>query len=292
MRATSQHMKDMLAAQVSTLATCWRLERTDGQVYRWTDHDESLTVDSEVYEGSWSGGFDKSAIESRIGLGPTDLEVVGFLGSGISRRDIEAGLFDAAQVRVFLVDWTNPDAGVVDLRTGVLGEAVVADQHTYKVEIRGLQAPFTQTVGEVYSPECRANFGDKRCGLDTQDYTIEAEVDALLTLRSFTFIQTSLPPAEPPPMPVDAWQFGVVRFTTGDNAGVTLEVKSIDTGTGTVELKFPMPHPAQAGDEFELLAGCDQRLKTCQAYENVINFRGEPHVPGSAKIFQNLAVRR
>ena len=286
MRATTQHLRDMLNAQVSTLATCWRLERIDGQVFRWTDHDESLTIDGEVYDGSWSGGFDKSAIESNLGLGPTDLEVVGFLGAGLKRIDVEAGRFDGAAIRIFMVDWTQPSTGTIELRHGTLGEVVIADQHTYKVEIRGLAAPFTQTIGEVYSPECRANFCDKRCQLDINHYTHLRGVATITDMRRFT-LDAPLPEGS---VPAGMFSFGIVTSTSGENAGLTREIKSV-TGTQVV-LKFPFPVALKPGDQLEVAPGCDQRKNTCKAYGNFINFRGEPYVPGSTKIYQNLSTRR
>lgn len=35
------------------------------------------------------------------------------------------------------------------------------------------------------------------------------------------------------------------------------------------------------GDTFHIVPGCDKRLATCRdRYANVINFRGEPYLPG------------
>ncbi|MFW8566144.1 DUF2163 domain-containing protein [Orrella sp. 11846] len=278
MKPTTVALQNHINQPVSTLATCWRLARTDGLIYRWTDHDDVLVVDGETYLSAEHGGFDRSAVETRLGLGPSDLELVGFLGEDIKREDLEVGRFDHATIEVFIVNWQEPGMGRIDLRYGTLGQAVIADQHTYKIEIRSLQAAYAQTIGEIYSPECRANFGDARCKLHLPDYTSVGQVLAAYDRRHFATDAQALSRA-----PLAMYDFGIVRFTSGVNAGVTAEIKSF--GSGAIQLKFALPFIPEVGDEVEMSAGCDQRLTTCKAYGNVINFRGEPHVPGSSRIF-------
>jgi uncharacterized phage protein (TIGR02218 family) len=49
-----------------------------------------------------------------------------------------------------------------------------------------------------------------------------------------------------------------------------------------LELWQAMPEPFAAGDAFTVTAGCDKRFDTCRAkFDNVVNFRGFPHIPGN-----------
>jgi hypothetical protein len=41
-----------IAGEVTTLATCWRLERTDGWVCGFTDHDQDIGYDGLTYVAS------------------------------------------------------------------------------------------------------------------------------------------------------------------------------------------------------------------------------------------------
>ena len=42
-----------------------------------------------------------------------------------------------------------------------------------------------------------------------------------------------------------------------------------------------MPDSVAIGDRFRIAPGCDKRLATCaERFANVLNFRGEPYVPG------------
>ncbi|QUN28702.1 DUF2163 domain-containing protein [Cupriavidus sp. KK10] len=73
--------------------------------------------------------------------------------------------------------------------------------------------------------------------------------------------------------------YGKVTFTSGDNAGYSAEVKAFAPGFVTVALPFPFP--VEPGDTYTISAGCDRTFGTCKnRFNNVVNFRGEPYVPG------------
>jgi uncharacterized phage protein (TIGR02218 family) len=58
-----------------------------------------------------------------------------------------------------------------------------------------------------------------------------------------------------------------------------MEVKQF--APGIVTLALPMEFPIVAGDTYTITAGCDKQFGTCKArYNNVVNFRGEPYIPG------------
>ncbi len=41
----------------------------------------------------------------------------------------------------------------------------------------------------------------------------------------------------------------------------------------------------QAGDAFTIRPGCDKSFATCRAkFDNAVNFRGFPHVPGTDQV--------
>lgn len=77
---------------------------------------------------------------------------------------------------------------------------------------------------------------------------------------------------------------GVYYFNTADDGKtvtITYAVQEfVSTAPGQFDLQLQMPHPIQVGDTFEAVAGCDKLLSTCKKFNNVINFRGFPHLPG------------
>ncbi|WP_454737588.1 DUF2163 domain-containing protein [Cupriavidus necator] len=73
--------------------------------------------------------------------------------------------------------------------------------------------------------------------------------------------------------------YGKVTFTSGENAGYSAEVKAFAPGFVTVAM--PLPFPVAPGDTYTIVAGCDRTFGTCKnRFDNVVNFRGEPYVPG------------
>ncbi len=78
---------------------------------------------------------------------------------------------------------------------------------------------------------------------------------------------------------------GLLRFETGRNAGKAFEVKTYREDVLTLYLSPPYP-PAE-GDRAVIYPGCDKRVQTClDKFDNVLNFRGEPHVPGQDEYYK------
>ena len=86
MKAHTQQMQDHLAGTVTTLATCWRLERRDGVAFRFTDHDADLVVDGEAYAAR--AGISRTAVETSAGMAVDNMDVAGILDSeSITERE-------------------------------------------------------------------------------------------------------------------------------------------------------------------------------------------------------------
>jgi hypothetical protein len=79
--------------------------------------------------------------------------------------------------------------------------------------------------------------------------------------------------------------YGSVTFTSGANAGLSMEVRSF--APGAIELILPMPRSVAIGDQFTIVAGCDRTMGTCSGrFANLNNFRGEPYIPGNDILLQ------
>ena len=80
--------------------------------------------------------------------------------------------------------------------------------------------------------------------------------------------------------------YGYVKFTSGANAGYAMEVRSFSPGA--VGLAIPFPNAIAVGDAFTIVAGCDRSMGTCKTrFNNLVNFRGEPYVPGTDTILKS-----
>lgn len=97
---------------------------------------------------------------------------------------------------------------------------------------------------------------------------------------------------------VDDWfNLGVITFESGPNAPQSFEVKDWDQSSNEITLFIPLPETPTVGNAFIIRPGCDKRRTTCRekfalagttdyANGNVINFRGEPDLPGQDAALQ------
>lgn len=276
MRSIPAGLAAAIAAQTAALATLWRVERADGVVLRVTDHDRDLVVGGETYLAAL--GYRASAIRTAAGLAANNLDIDGVLDDdAITEADLRAGRWDHAAVRVSLVDWSTPAGGVLLLRAGWLGQVEIA-RGEFRAELLGLSRAFDGTVGEVYQPTCRASLGDARCGVDLGPLTVTGTIDADASDRR-TLVDSARTES------AGTFDFGLLTWTSGANDGLAMEVRS--STVGGIELQLPMPYAVASGDAYSLTPGCDGLFATCRdRFANVLNFRGEPHVPGTDQLLR------
>ena len=104
MKALSAALQAHLDGGTTTLAWCWRIERGDGVVFGFTDHDRELSFGGVTYEPD--SGFAASEIRSGTDLAVDAQDAEGVLTSDtITETDILDGRWDNAAVEVWRVNW-------------------------------------------------------------------------------------------------------------------------------------------------------------------------------------------
>lgn len=99
---------------------------------------------------------------------------------------------------------------------------------------------------------------------------------------------------------VTGWfDYGMITFESGPNAGLTRSIKSftaVDGSDDIVELHLPFPDPPQIGNAFRIFPGSDKTAATTISKfripgsvnfndGNILNFRGEQYLPGRDAVF-------
>jgi hypothetical protein len=105
--------------------------------------------------------------------------------SGISRDDVIAGLFDLAEVEIYIINYETPADGVMQLISGHLGNALVQDDHLATIEFRSLAQKLNVSIGRTYTHECDANLGDSRCGITLASWTETGTVTSVTDNQNF-----------------------------------------------------------------------------------------------------------
>jgi uncharacterized phage protein (TIGR02218 family) len=260
-----------LQSGATTLATCWRIARADGEVFRFTDHDRALVMAGETYEPE-SGG-EGSAIQASADLSVDNCEVAGLLSSArLSAAELDSGRFDGAAVEIWRVNWQAPDQRLL-VKTGRIGE-VRREGARFTAEIRGFSAALDAARGRVYQRLCDADLGDARCGVDLDAPSYRAAGAVLAVADEARFTAAGLEA-----FPENWFALGRLDWTAGANAGTRAHVRS--QAGGVVALFAPAGRGLAPGDLFEIRAGCDKAHATCRdKFANAVNFRGFHLMPG------------
>lgn len=285
MKSLSAGLLAHYASAGTSVATCWKITRRDGEVFGFTDHDQPIEFAGVVYEART--GFTGSSVDTSAQLKVSNLQVSGFLDSeSFTVADAESGRWDGARFEIFEVNWADLSQGRNVLLTGWLGP-VTRQGQLFVTQLHSLTSALQKPIGQVIGPMCAVKFGSPRCGFDLSSVTIDDEpVTSVTSNRQFA--------ASGLADPAGYFNFGTVTFTTGNNAGIVRDIKE-HQAAGVIILQQSFPFTIQVADEFTITPGCNKLHQTapgvydgdCGAkWDNVINFQGDPWVPLLNKTMQ------
>ena len=265
-----------VATGLTTLCRCWAITRRDGVVHGFTDHDCGLGFDGITFKADT--GLSALALQQSTGLAVDNTEALGALSDAAVREaDIEAGRFDGADVRAWLVNWADVTQRWLQFR-GSIGE-LRRSGGAFQAELRGLTEALNRPLGRVYQKPCTAVLGDSACGFDPSmpGYSETRAVEGVAHRQSFEW--ADLAGFEP------GWfARGKLSVLTGTAKGLHAIIKRdilTKDGARLIELWEPLRADVVSGDTLRLDAGCDKRFDTCRLkFSNLINYQGFPDIPG------------
>lgn len=165
MKSISGGLTTHLNLTTTSLATLWQLTRTDGTQFFFTDHDEDIewpVSSGDIYLAA--SGYKRTAVANQVGLSVDNIDVEGvFDGNQLDEDALRVGLFDYAEIKMMVINYTAIADGILKLRRGRLGEVAYTPQGFYKAELRGMSQNLSQNIVEMYTAECRADLGDTQC---------------------------------------------------------------------------------------------------------------------------------
>lgn len=260
----------------TTRARTWALERADGVVLGFTDHDRDLAFEGIEFRART--GMTARALVQATGLSVDNTEAAGALSdAGLTEGDILAGRYDGAHLSIWEVDWAAPENRRLLFR-GALGEITRAGG-AFKAELRGLSEALSHGGGRVFGAVCPAVLGDDACGFDLSLPGFAVEAGLLAVGEGGAVLD--LPLLEDFEM---GWfTQGRAVFLDGPAAGMIGFVRREERAGGLRRMiLWAAPGIApRPGDRLRIEAGCDKRFETCRLkFANQANFRGFPHVPG------------
>lgn len=256
-------------ADWQTLTHCLRIEPLHGPVVRLTDYPVDLKMSNgEVYQTF--AGYQISDYQVTTDMSGSAIDLEGILGIvGIEREQIAAGVYDNARCYLFATSWAAPVEDEEPITKSILGKAKLVDDK-FTIEQMSLIDALNQSVGESFNVRCGKTLGQltgrplKVCGVDLGPLTVTGSLTAVtsrLICRDASRGEVA-----------DWFAYGLITWTSGDNAGLApMQVKRHEAD-GTLELFEAVPYPMQVGDGYSMTPGCRKRLEDCRdKFNNIIN---------------------
>lgn len=170
MKSAGAALNTHIQGEATTLAQFWKVKRTDGTIFTFTSHDADLSVDlsdgdgTAIYEAETS--FKRTAISNNDELAVDNLDVEGLLKSDkIDETELRRGLFDFAEVWVFIANYESLGDGFIRMRRGWFGEVTITPNGVFKTELRGMTQVLARIRSDVYEAECPYDLGSVQCGV-------------------------------------------------------------------------------------------------------------------------------
>lgn len=190
MKNVTSLMDAHLDQRVLTLANMWRLQRADGVVMGFTDHDQPLDFDDGDGEITYEArsGMTASSLSSSSELRVDTQDVVGILDSDrINDNDLRAGRYDNAEVKYFKVNFedTSTSMGDIKMKITTTGE-VRMEGEFFVVELRSLSQAYSQKIIDIVQAACGVDLGSAKCKVrldptewqPATEYTVREDRDA------------------------------------------------------------------------------------------------------------------
>lgn len=247
----------------------------DGTTAAYCPHTRLLSVGGTTYSPYYP--VDPARPTAKVGLQPDSAEFNAPLDEIVTKADLVSGKWRGARAyTAYVVDYRAVVPDVVQERNWLVGKIKIRGG-MFTMELLGLSQALHQQIGAVTSPIDR-NRTPEELGIAIASFTFAGEVLSVTSRRIFT---GDVVEADVGGVPY--FRYGRIEWTTGDNAGLTMEIE--DNATGVITLQLPMPSDIQAGDEFELIAGYDGTREQARDKFNAAEAMDcEPDLPGLNKV--------
>ena len=277
MRKISEELKSHLKKAVTTTANCWLIKCKDGSQVGLTDHSEDIIYNNTKYYSN--NIIASSAIETSLSLSADNYELeIALNASYINESDLLEAKYDKASIEFFIVNYLDLSQGTILIRAGYIYEVRLGNGK-FTVEIRSLSQELNKQTRAIYSETCRAQFQDSRCGANNSNHILYGVIQNVISNDK---IGTDIVIQNP-----DLYRNAKIKFFTNhtsdstqktDETGVT---KTLSVSRNIISLlKSHMIKP-EKNCKFLLYHSCNKKFTTChKMFNNALNFRGEPHVPG------------
>jgi uncharacterized phage protein (TIGR02218 family) len=278
MKAASPALIALLeGADQFVMADLYTITLVGGAMLRYSAAPTALTVNGNIF--ALGPKFERSKTRIVIGTQVDELEVrvypepADLIGAVPFLEAAWQGQLDGATLqleRSFMPTYGDTSPGTVILFAGRISDI---DCTRTSVDIRcrsHLELLNIQMPRRLWQSSCTHLFGDAMCQFDRTSLQTTFSAGP-----GSTPVQIA---ASVTPSPANLYVQGTLVGVSGANAGSSRTIASM--GAGWVYVKLAFLSPVEAGDEFQLLPGCDRTLASCaNVFNNAVHFGGFPYIP-------------
>lgn len=277
MRNISNDFKESLESDSIILKKCFKIRLKNETVLSFTEFSEDIEFDGTVYK---SFDISNKKYSNFSDIMTDDTEIIAVIDDdSIKKEFILSNDFDNAEIEIFFVNVEHLDYGSVILTSGFIDSVSMVENKVY-FNINGKLGLLEKTIGDTYSPLCRAKFCDKKCSLNIANYRFSGKVTNVIEDTVFYTNDPIIKSKEK-----DYFKYGYLEFISGENIGRTIEIKQSESGDITISAS--LARKIKVDDEFNIFTGCDKKFETCcEKFNNAVNFRGEPNLPRTTKVYK------
>lgn len=262
----------LLDKNIFNLKKCFKITLKNGEIFGFTDNSTNLNIDNVFYNSSC--GFDSNNEKFYSDLTVGESNIVGFIeNKNISVDKVLSGKFDSAIVEIFFINTETLEK--IHITKGSIKSINLIDGKIF-INISNVLNVLDKNIGEVYSPMCRASFCDKKCSLNIDNFSfngvvIEVKSDVEFLCSGDDIINKDK----------NYFKYGVIYFSNNQS----MEVKQ--SFNNDIILSSRLNYTIKVGDNFKIVAGCNKTFDTCcNNFDNAINFRGEPFISTTTKMYK------
>tara|TARA_R110002020_G_scaffold41325_3_gene121955 strand:+ start:309 stop:1718 length:1410 start_codon:yes stop_codon:yes gene_type:complete len=237
-------LKNLLDASGHHLTRCFRVTRKDGEVHRFTNHDQKITFTEGWLDASATDklaspqtytpvdSWDASNARAESAMKKSNIDLMGaFGGSVITKDDILAGLWNWAILDDFIVDARYPFKGAVRHNKYRLTDFVMTD-NGWVAQANTMTSEMYRKSGKVFSDTCWHALGDSMCGIDMDvagSTHFKCTVDSSALNRKIEFADISGSHSGAESEPKNMFKSGHIKWLTGNNKGQLYPVRASST---------------------------------------------------------------
>ncbi len=264
------------------MADCFTLTLRTGLILTYTSADVPIALNGYTYLAN-SVLIDGLQYKCAVGLDVDQQQITvsarvsDTLGGVPFLQAIRNGVLDGCEIqreRAFLTSWSAAPLGSVILFKGRVGTVDNVGRTTAQITVNSdLVLLDMDMPRNLYSPQCVHVLYDSGCGLVKSAYGATGAVGTGSTSSTIVWSGATQNFAQ-----------GTILFSSGQNAGVSANIKSV--GAGLLILSAALPNVPIEGDSFAAYQGCAHTKAACQTqFNNVAHFRGFPFIPPPAAAY-------